>query len=123
MICKHFALITIIILMGFITGCGGDEEEPSHLIREESSEPPMGLHGDTYRNQRHVFKVSNLPVDDWTVLWYPKDREQIGVWFKGSYNIDRFTNTGVIYLVMQPAKDELQENRFKAFEKRTPFIN
>ena len=80
---RTLAFLIAVMLAAFMMGCGSDEEEESSTpTKVERSEPTLGLHGDTFRNQRYVFKVSNLPVDGWTVLWYPKDREQIGVWFK-----------------------------------------
>lgn len=51
----------------FITGCGGDdtEDSPAPTIKMEP-EPTFGVDGDTYRDNR-LFRISNLPVDDWTV--------------------------------------------------------
>ena len=51
----------------FMLGCGGDDEVDSPVPTvEKEPEIIFGLDGDTYRNRR-LFKVSNLPVDDWTV--------------------------------------------------------
>lgn len=57
-----------LLITVFFIACGGDEED---VLSPTKMEPPAvvyGLHGDTYQDQRYVFRVSNLPVDDWTVL-------------------------------------------------------
>ena len=56
------------MIVGILTvGCGGDDEADSPVPTvEKAPELTFGLDGDIYRNRR-LFKVSNLPVDDWTV--------------------------------------------------------
>ena len=64
---RVFAAIGVMIVGVFIMGCGGDEEEDSPVPTvEQKPALTFGLDGDTYRNRR-LFKISNLPVDDWTV--------------------------------------------------------
>ncbi len=64
---RVFAAIGAVIVGIFIVGCGADDEEdsPAPAVKKEP-EPAFGVDGDTYRNRR-LFKVSNLPIDDWTV--------------------------------------------------------
>ena len=64
---RVFAAIGVMIAGIFIVGCGGDSEtdSPTPTVEKEP-EIKFGLDGDTYRNRR-LFKVANLPIDDWTV--------------------------------------------------------
>jgi hypothetical protein len=60
----------LVITLG-IMGCG--EESEKFLVKEkaESSDlelPTTGLSGDTYANYEYLFRVSNLPVDEWEVI-------------------------------------------------------
>ena len=65
---RVLAAIGVMIVGIFIIGCGGDNEEEDSAAPtvEKEPEPTFGLDGDTYRNRR-LFKVSDLPVDDWTI--------------------------------------------------------
>ncbi len=64
---RVFAAIGVMIVGVFIMGCGGDDEADSPVPTvEQKPALTFGLDGDTYRNRR-LFKISNLPVDDWTV--------------------------------------------------------
>ena len=64
---RVFAAIGVMIVSFCIVGCGGDSEtdSPAPTVEKEP-EIKFGLDGDTYRNRR-LFKVSNLPIDDWIV--------------------------------------------------------
>jgi len=81
---KLLAMSSVMMSVFFTMGCGSDEEEPSPIIKEDASEPLLGLDGNTYRNPQYVFKVSNLPVEDedWTVLVEsnPEDKVKINTW-------------------------------------------
>ena len=56
----------------FLLGCGEEEtdvvKESNQNQNQISSEAPLGLSGETYRNQRFLFKVSNLPMEGWSIL-------------------------------------------------------
>ena len=60
-------LLTLLMAIFFIA-CGGDDEDVPSPTKMEPPAVAYGLHGDTYQNQQYVFRVSNLPVNDWTVL-------------------------------------------------------
>ena len=52
-------------------GCESDTKENIESVtKDESLDVPLGLVGNTYRNQKYFFKVSNLPTEKWTVLIY-----------------------------------------------------
>ena len=57
-----------LLITAFFVACGGGEEDAPSPVKMEPPAVVYGLHGETYQNQRYVFRVSNLPVDDWTVL-------------------------------------------------------
>ena len=64
---RVFVAVGAMILGIFIVGCGSDDDADSSAPTvEKEPEVTFGLDGDTYRNRR-LFKVSNLPVNDWTV--------------------------------------------------------
>ena len=56
----------------FLLGCGEEEtdvvKESNQNQNQISSEAPLGLSGETYRNQRFLFKVSNLPMEGWSIF-------------------------------------------------------
>ena len=67
MILRVFIVIGAMIVGILTVGCGDDDEADSPVPTvEKEPELTFGLDGDIYRNRR-LFKVSNLPVDDWTV--------------------------------------------------------
>ena len=61
-----FSWVLLVLLV--LVGCGEEitkeEVKPKTVVE---TEPPYGLNGSTYRNKNLVFKVSNLPVDEWSV--------------------------------------------------------
>ena len=99
---RTLTFIIAVMLAAFMMGCGNDDEESSsptveEKSVEEKSQPPLGLDGDTYRNQQYVVKVSNLSIDDWTVLVEsnPKDNVKIREWHAESVAGEPgFSNTG-----------------------------
>jgi len=65
MICFVMALFIISII-----GCGDDSsEEPAKPVAEIK----LGLSGDTYWNTKFGIKITNLPVDSWTIKALGKD--------------------------------------------------
>lgn len=118
-------LMTAAMVIIFMVGCGGDEAaSPNNpVIEEKDPAPPLGLHGDTYRNQRYVFKVSNLPVDDWTVkeIGSLSTRESFKRWEESFGRGARF-NVHESLLLMQPTEDNFQDTTTEAFDNQMPFI-
>ena len=112
------AAIVAVIMGIFIVGCGGDDEEESSAPTVEQ-EPALnfGLDGDTYRNQR-LFKVSNLPVDDWTIK--EVTNRVLGEQVKVPGVI---VNEVISLLLMQPtAEEDFADTLAEADEKGIPYI-
>ena len=138
---RVFVAIGALIVGIFIMGCGGDDEEDSPAPAvEKEPEPAFGLDGDTYRNRR-LFKVSNLPIDDWTVKEVTKAVEgENGENFIGwvplplslytttytreeDFFFDQVSNGVISLLLMQPTSEEDFVNTLpEAFANQIPFI-
>ena len=138
---RVFVAIGALIVGIFIMGCGGDDEEDSPAPTvEKEPEPAFGLDGDTYRNRR-LFKVSNLPIDDWTVKEVTKAVEgENGENFIGwvplplslytttytreeDFFFDQVSNGVISLLLMQPTSEEDFVNTLpEAFANQIPFI-
>ena len=124
-------LSTLILLMSvFFIACGADEEvdEPSPTKVEQPA-VVYGLHGDTYRNREYVFKVSNLPVDGWTVLEVSnaakKEIDEIwkAAWLGANQNNEVLFNSTISFLLMQPtSEDNFARTITEAITKQIPFI-
>lgn len=56
-------LVIPLLILG-IAGCGDEE---SDIPTESTPKIIKGLSGDTYMNTRFGIKITNLPVDEWTV--------------------------------------------------------
>ena len=112
------AAIVAVIMGVFIVGCDGDDEEESSVPTVEE-EPALhfGLDGDTYRNRR-LFKISNLPVNDWTVKEVTnKVRAGLGD------DSGVVTNEGISLLLMQPTSaEDFADTLIEANEKGIPYI-
>ena len=129
------------ILGIFMVGCGGDDEEDSPAPTVEK-EPAItfGLDGDTYRNRR-LFKVSNLPVNDWTVKEVTKavegeEAENFLGWIplplslyhttythEEDFAFEQESNEVISLLFMQPTSEEDFVNTLpEAFTNQIPFI-
>lgn len=133
--------VWVVCLVSSMTiGCGGGESESpdgsSAPLGMDKPKSPLGLHDDTYRNQRHVFKVSNLPVDDWTILVRsdPEDLIRIAEWddalaskrdrpFVLLHQIKADSPPSETYLLMQPTVQNYQNTFRKAFDNQTPFMS
>ena len=102
----------------FIVGCDGDDEEAlSSLTVEEEPALNFGLDGDTYRNRR-LFKISNLPVDDWTIKEVTNKVRGEEDNSSGAIN-----NETISLLLMQPTSaEDFADTLDAAFEKKIPYI-
>ena len=139
---RVLAAIGAMIVGIFIVGCGGDEEAEDTSVPtvEKEAAPTFGLDGDTYRNRR-LFKVSNLPVDDWTIKEVTKVVEgEKGEDFLGwiplpvalyntkyihveDFDIDQMSNEVISLLFMQPTSEGDFVNTLpEAFANQIPFI-
>ena len=112
------AAIVAVIMGIFILGCGGDdEEEPSTPTVEKKPALNFGLDGDTYRNRR-LFKVSDLPIDDWTIK--EVTNRVLGEQVKVPGVV---VNEAISLLLMQPTSEEnFADTLEEAFEKGIPYI-
>ena len=113
-----FIAIGAMIIGVFIVGCGGDDDEDSPVPTvEKKPELNFGLDGDTYRNRR-LFKVSNLPVDDWTVKEVTNKIRGKEENLPGTIN-----NEGISLLFMQPTSEEdFVDTLAETYEKEIPYI-
>jgi hypothetical protein len=115
---RVFAAIGAVIVGIFIVGCGGDDEADSPVPTVEK-EPALnfGLDGDTYRNRR-LFKISNLPVDDWTVKEVTNKVRGEEEDLPGVIN-----NESISLLLMQPTSEEnFVGTLLEAEENEIPYI-
>ena len=137
---KVFIAVGGLIVGIFIAGCGGDIEDSPASTVEKEPEPTFGLDGDTYRDKR-LFKISNLPVDDWTVKevtsavtkggpdenlesWAPLPFSLYRVVSaEGETALHQVSNNSIPLLLMQPGSEaDFVDTLPKAFENRIPFI-
>ena len=115
---RIFVVLGVLIVSVFIIGCD-DENEADSPIPTVEKEPALkfGLDGDTYRNRR-LFKISNLPVDDWTV-------KEVTNKVRGELD-DRpgvINNEAISLLLMQPTSEEnFVDTLLEADEKGIPYI-
>jgi hypothetical protein len=115
---RVFAAIGAVIVGIFIVGCGGDDEADSPVPTVEK-EPALtfGLDGDTYRNRR-LFKISNLPVDDWTIKEVTNKVRGEEENLPGTIN-----NETISLLLMQPTSEEnFADTLSEAEENEIPYI-
>ena len=114
--------------------CGDDGQESSIPTGGQKSEPPLGIDGDTYRSPK-IFKVSNLPVDTWTILVRhdPGDKAKLEVWDNTvadsqenpvvlRHLIQYKPPPGETHLLLQPTKENFQTTHRRAFDNQMPFI-
>jgi hypothetical protein len=115
---RVFAAIGAVIVGIFIVGCGGDDEADSPVPTvEQKPALTFGLDGDTYRNRR-LFKISSLPVDDWTVKEVTNKVRGEEENLPGTIN-----NEAISLLFMQPTSEEdFADTWAEAAEKEIPYI-
>jgi hypothetical protein len=87
MVCFATVLLTIMVI-----GCSDDSEEPLKPVAEIKP----GLSGDTYWNTKFGIKITNLPVDSWTIKALGKD--ELGMLTPSEEGIIPF----YIILLMEP---------------------
>lgn len=116
---KVVTAIGVMIVGVFIVGCGGGDDEADSPVPTVEKKPTLnlGLDGDTYRNRR-LFKISNLPVEDWTV------KEVTNKIRGGEENVPGEIDNEVISLLfMQPTSEEdFVDTLEEAREKGIPYI-
>ena len=115
---RVFAAISVMITGFCIVGCGADDEvdSPAPTVEKEP-EITFGLDGDTYRNRR-LFKISNLPIDDWTV-------KEVTNKVRGEEDNSpgQINNETISLLLMQPTSEEdFADTLDEALEKGIPYI-
>ena len=79
-------LLTFILLGSLLISCGDEKSENSNsIVKEEVDDAPLGLSGNVYRNQKYLFKISNLPVNEWSIFCadYPEQKEIINIYLYG----------------------------------------
>ena len=114
---RVFVAIGAIIMGICIVGCGGDDDDSPAPTVEKKPELTFGLDGDTYRNRR-LFKISNLPADEWTIKEVTnkvrgKEEDPLGV----------IGNEGISLLLMQPTSEaDFVDTLAEAAEKEIPYI-
>jgi hypothetical protein len=115
---RVFAAIGAVIVGIFIVGCGGDDEADSPVPTvEQKPALTFGLDGDTYRNRR-LFKISSLPVDDWTVKEVTNKVRGEEENLPGTIN-----NEAISLLFMQPTSEEdFADTLSEAEENEIPYI-
>jgi hypothetical protein len=115
---RVFAAIGAVIVGIFIVGCGGDDEADSPVPTvEQKPALTFGLDGDTYRNRR-LFKISSLPVDDWTIKEVTNKVRGEEENLPGTIN-----NEAISLLFMQPTSEEnFVDTLLEADEKGIPYI-
>ena len=78
------SLIVILLCIFLLISCG-DEDTDNSTTKEDAEDAPLGLSGGTYRNQKYLFKISNLPVDEWSIFLAdnPEQKEAINFMLHG----------------------------------------
>ena len=67
--CEKNVIVVFLCLLVMLFSCA-DESSDNALglvTKENLSLPKLGLHGSEYRNQRYLFQLLGLPVNNWTV--------------------------------------------------------
>ena len=113
-------------------GCESDTKENIESVtKDESLDVPLGLVGNTYRNQKYFFKVSNLPTEKWTVLIYeyPEQKRKFDLALYGEEYTggeeEAKTHGGDIFMVLplkDPTDEELSDFNRKMDEDSTSIL-
>ena len=66
---KKTVIVFLLCLPVMLFSCGdeGSNNALDSVVKENLSLPKFGLHGSEYRNQRYLFKLLGLPINNWTV--------------------------------------------------------
>ena len=119
-------LLSLLITV-FLLACG-DEEELPFPTKMEPPAGDYGLHGDTYQNQQYVFRVSNLPVNDWTVLEISNvarreiDKIWKEAWISATGEHGQFNSVVSLLLMQLTSEQNFANTILDAVEKQIPFI-
>lgn len=121
---KLLSLLTTV----FFAACGGDEEVVPSPLKTEPPAVVYGLHGDTYQHQRYVFRVSNLPVDDWTALEISNaarreiDKIWKEAWIAAVGERGKFNPIVSLLLMQLTPEQNFASTILEAVEKQIPLI-
>ena len=103
------SLIVILLCIFLLISCG-DEDTDNSTTKEVIEDAPLGLSGNTYRNQDYLFKISNLPVEEWSLFIadYPEQKEAINLALYGEKDYipdtSKRTNRGTNLMIMALGK-------------------
>ena len=117
-----------LLITAFFVACGGGEEDAPSPVKMEPPAVVYGLHGETYQNQRYVFRVSNLPVDDWTVLEISNvarreiDKIWKEAWIAAAGGQTQFNAVDSFLLLQLTSEPNFASSILEAVEKQIPFI-
>ena len=124
---RLLSLLSLLITVLFVA-CGGDEEDVPSPVKMEPPAVVYGLHGDTYQNQRYVFSVSNLPVNDWTILEISNvarreaDKIWKEAWITAAGGHAQFNAVDSFLLLQLTSEQNVASTILEAVEKQIPFI-
>ena len=67
--CEKNVVVVFLCLLVMLFSCAGESSDNALglVTKENLSLPKLGLHGSEYRNQRYLFKLLGLPINNWTV--------------------------------------------------------
>ncbi len=121
---KLLSLLTTV----FLVACGSDEEVAPSPVKTEPPAVVYGLHGETYQHQRYVFRVSNLPVDDWAVLEISNvarreiDKIWKEAWIAAAGGHVQLNAVDSLLLLQLTTEQDFASTILEAVEKQIPFI-
>ena len=121
---KLLSLLTTV----FFVACSGDEEVAPSPVKLEPPAVVYGLHGDTYQHQRYVFRVSNLPVDDWTILEISNvarreiDKIWKEAWIAAAGGHVKLNAVDSLLLLQLTTEQDFASTILDAVENQIPFI-
>ena len=67
--CEKTVIVFLLCLSVMLFSCGDESSNNAldSITKENLSLPKLGLHGSEYRNQRYLFKLLDLPTNNWTI--------------------------------------------------------
>lgn len=124
---KPLKLLSL-LTTAFFVACSGDEEVAPSPVKMEPPAVVYGLHGDTYQHQRYVFRVSNLPVDDWTILEISNvarreiDKIWKEAWIAAAGGHVKLNAGDSLLLLQLTTEQDFASTILEAVENQIPFI-
>ena len=94
-----------VLVSVFLFSCGQQNVTKDILETKEVDDTPYGLAGNTYRNKNLVFKITNLPVDNWAIY---ADNHPLISELTLDYAKDTNTNQFVVLLLASYPKKEYE---------------